>query len=208
MGLTANLLIIILTCIVSYYGFNNQSIFHRFKHYPYQEERDKNFIRWLTAGFLHGSMPHLAINMLVLYQFGTAVEYYFMSQKGIVLGRSIYVLSYVLMIVLANIPTYLKHKNNPRFASIGASGAVSGILFMFIMMQPWTKLKLFFVIPCPAILAGILYLIYSSWASKNSNDYIDHDAHFYGALAGIVLMISLNPSIFNEFVQKVSNLPF
>lgn len=183
-------------------------MFERFKHFPYQEERDKSFSRWLTAGFLHGSMTHLAINMFVLYQFGMAVEYYIIAHKGVEFGRAIFVLSYILMIVLANIPTYLKHRNNPSFASIGASGAVSGILFMYILMKPWSMLLLFFVIPCPAIVAGILYLVYSSWASKNSNDHIDHDAHFYGAVAGIVLMILLNPSIINEFIAKISAVPF
>lgn len=206
--MSATILIVILTCIISYYAFQNRNFFEQLKHYPYQEQRDQSYSRWLSAGFLHGSWTHLLVNMFVLYQFGESVEHYLIRHHGAALGRTYLTIAYILMIILANIPTYLKHKENPGFASIGASGAVSGILFMFILMEPWRMLGIMLVIPCPAIVAGILYLIYSSWASKNSNDNIDHDAHFYGALCGIVFMILLNPAIINSFIRKILDVPF
>ena len=208
MNISATILIIILTCIISYYALNNGAVFEKLKHYPYQEARDKSFSRWLSAGFLHGSFVHLLINMYVLYQFGEYVESYIVSIYEPAMGRTIFILAYIAMIILANIPTYLKNKDNPRFASIGASGAVSGILFMFIMLSPWSMLYLMLVIPCPAIVAGILYLIYSSWAARQQRDGIDHVAHFYGALSGILLMIILSPQSVGYFIQNLLDVPF
>lgn len=206
--MSATLIIIIATCLVSYQGFNNNVFFDKLKHYPYLEARNKSYSRWLSAGFLHGSWAHLLINMFVLYQFGTAVENFIVVQKGAVMGRTLFTLSYILMVALANIPTYLKHKNNPGFASIGASGAVSGILFMFILLDPWRMLYLFFIVPCPAFVAGVLYLIYSSWASRKGHDRIDHDAHFYGAIWGLVFMILLYPGSIQLFISNLTNVPF
>ena len=95
------------------------------------------------------------------------------------------------------------------FASIGASGAVAGILFMYIMLNPWAMLGLFAIIPVPAILFGGLYLWYSSWASKNSHDLVDHDAHFFGAVTGMIILVAIQPSVFGIFIQEViQGLPF
>jgi membrane associated rhomboid family serine protease len=206
--MSATILIVILTCIISYYAFQNHGFFNRLKHYPFQEQRDQSYTRWLSAGFLHGSWTHLLVNMFVLYQFGEEVEHYLVIRHGAALGRIYFITAYVLIIILANIPTFFKQRENPGFASIGASGAVSGILFMFILMEPWRMLGIMLVIPCPAIVAGILYLFYSSWASNHSNDNIDHDAHFYGAVWGIVFMILFNPDIIDLFLEKITNVPF
>ena len=206
--MSANLLLIILTCIVSYYGFNNIGFFEKLKHYPYQEQRDKSYVRWLSAGFLHGSWLHLLINMFVLYMFGDYVENLLVQLYGAAFGRTIYILLYIAIVVLANIPTYFKHKNNPRFASIGASGAVSGVIFIFILLNPWEKIYLYGVIGIYSIIAGVLYLIYSSWASRNRQDHIDHDAHFYGAVFGLIIMIALEPRLLKVFIQEISNVPF
>lgn len=204
--MTITVLIIILTCIVSYYGFNDRRILDRYKHYPYEEIRHKSYYRLLTAAFLHGSWTHLLINMFVLYQFGEYVEKQFRQFMGIS-GSIIFLVFYVLMAIGANIPTMIRQSNNRGFASIGASGAVSGILFMFILINPWSMLLIFFIIPCPAIVAGILYLIYSSWASKNSRDGIDHSAHFYGAIMGVLLFILVRPQIISEFINRLLNGP-
>lgn len=119
------------------------------------------------------------LNMFVLYEFGKYVESFVVSQfDNLMIGRVMFIVIYLFIIVAADIPTFLKHKTNPYFASIGASGAVAGILFMYIMLNPWAMLGLFAIIPVPAILFGGLYLWYSSWASKNSHDLVDHDAHF------------------------------
>lgn len=206
--MSANLLLIILTCATSYYAFNNRAIFEKFKHYPYREYRDKSYARWLTAGFLHGSWMHLLINMFVLYMFGDYVERLLIELYGMIMGPIVYILLYLTVIVLANVPTYLKNKENSSFASIGASGAVSGIVFIYILLNPWQKIYLYGIIGIHGIVAGILYLIYSSWASRKQRDHIDHDAHFYGAVFGVVIMLILEPRLIQVFIKQISDVPF
>ncbi len=206
--MSANLLIIILTCVISYYAFNNHGVFEKLKHFPFREQRDKSYARWLTAGFVHGSWVHLLVNMFVLYMFGDYVERLLIQLFGAILGPSIYILMYVAIVVLANIPTFLKHRENPAFASIGASGAVSGIIFIFILLNPWEKIYLYGIIGIHSIVAGVLYLIYSSWASRNQRDHIDHDAHFYGAVFGVIIMIALEPNLVKVFIEQIADVPF
>jgi membrane associated rhomboid family serine protease len=206
--MSVNLIIVIITCAVSYFGFNNPDLFHKFKHYPYQEQRDKSYYRFLTAGFLHANWMHLLINMFVLYGFGGYVESYFTYEFGLMGGRLIYLLFYLTVIVLANTPTFLKKQGNPGFASIGASGAVSGVIFIYILLNPWDKIYLYGILGIYSIIAGIVYLIYSTWASRQANDRIDHDAHFYGAVFGIILVAILRPSILSIFINRLSDVPF
>lgn len=203
MSFSMTLILVIITVIISLLAFQNPNIFHALKHVPAIEQRQKEYYRWLTSGFLHGDIMHLFLNMFVLYEFGRFVEEFFIWQISPQFGRILFLIVYLLMIVMADIPTYYKHKNNPYFASVGASGAVSGIIFMFIVLNPWSMLGLFAIIPIPAIIFGALYLWYSSWASKNSHDLIDHDAHFFGAIAGIAILISLKPGVVNLFLNEL-----
>lgn len=208
--MSVTLIIVVITCAVSFLAFNNRELFDRLKHHPYSENRNKEYSRFLTSGFVHGSFMHLAINMYVLYEFGQYVESVFVSAMGESIGRSAYLIMYLLTIVLADIPSYLKYKDNPRYAAIGASGGVSGILFSFILFNPWSMLGLYFIIPIPAIIFGVLYLVYSSWAANsNRQDGIGHDAHFFGALAGILLTMIMIPRAFPHFLDALTNnLPF
>ena len=209
MTLSITLVIVVVTCIVSIACFNNRALFDQLKHYPIAEHKNGEYYRLLSSGFVHGSWWHLGINMFVFHEFGRTVELVFTSQYGEPLGRTIFLLAYLAMIVIGDLPTLKKHANNPGYASIGASGATSGILFMYILLFPWRNLYLYFAIPVPAIILGVLYLLYSSWASKNQRDMIDHDAHYYGALAGILLMIGLIPSTLPEFISRLTaGLPF
>ena len=207
--MSITLVIIILTALVSYQALNHPAMFDQLKHSPYMEARDNEFYRFITSGFVHGSLMHLGINMYVFYIFGGYVEEAFVQLFGQGLGRINYVLLYLLAIVVGDLPTYFKHKNNPSFASVGASGATSAILFVFILFNPWSELLLFFIIPCPAIVAAVLYVVYSTWASKNQNDLIDHDAHLYGAIFGFVFAIALEPRLFGQFMTRlVEGAPF
>jgi membrane associated rhomboid family serine protease len=157
----------------------------------------------LTSGFVHADWTHLLINMFVLYSFGTYIESFIEHEFGKVLGRVIYLILYILNIIFANIPTAFRHRMNPGFSSIGASGAVSGIIFIFILLQPWSILKLFLVIPVPAIIAGIGYLIYSSWAANQDQGRLDHSAHFAGAIAGMLMIILLKKEIISHFFFRL-----
>jgi membrane associated rhomboid family serine protease len=203
--MTVSLLIIILTCLISYKAFQSPSAFQQLKHYPYQEARTKEWYRFLSSGFVHGSWTHLIINMYVLYMFGPIIEKLFVIHFGVLYGRILFILVYLTTIIVADIPSYLKHRNNPQFAAIGASGAVSGIIFIYILYFPFEKLYFLFFpfVGFYSIILGIAYLVYSSWASKNARDNIDHSAHFYGAIYGILVMIMLRPSVLNIFFQQI-----
>jgi len=205
MTLSVTLLIIIVTCVISFICFENRALFDQLKHHPASEANSKEWYRMVTSGFLHADYIHLGINMYVLYGFGNFVEQVFLAQYGEVFGRTIYLLLYLVMIVIADIPSFLKHKNNYNYSAIGASGAVSGVLFIFILLMPWSPLELYFFIPIPAIVFGVLYLFYSSWASKNARDNIGHDAHFYGAVSGMVLAAILLPFLLGNFVDRFIN---
>ena len=215
--MSITILIIVVTCIVSYYaGLTPQDrqsrpgVFNQLKHYPVAEKRNKEYYRFLSSGFVHGSWMHLIFNMYVLYEFGSTVELTFVNIFGS-FGRIAYLLMYLVGIVIADIPSYLRHQSNPSFASIGASGAVSSVLFIYIMFFPLNGLTFVFFpfFAFPAIVLGIGYLVYSSWASKNRNDNIDHSAHFAGAIFGIVFIIVTYPKVIGQFIQEVQgSLPF
>jgi len=186
---------IILLCtigVISISGFNNYSVIEYMRHYPYQEHRDKSYYRWLSCGFVHGSYIHLILNAFVLWQFGFVIEKMYIAKFGSVPGMSLYLSAYLLILVLSCVPTYIKHKNNSSYASIGASGAISGILFIYIYHFPNAILSLYGIIPLPAFAMGILYLVYSWWAAKQSRDGIDHDAHYYGAVMGLVIAVLID----------------
>lgn len=204
---TVTNLIIAVTCLVSYMAFNNRNLFSQLMHYPYAEQRDKSYYRFVSSGFVHADMMHLIINMYVMYIFGGQIEQYFLAQYGDMLGRTLYLLIYLIAIVAGDIPSYIKHKDNQGYSAIGASGATSAIVFMYCILFPWNWLGLFFVIPIPAIIFAVLYLVYSSWASKNSRDNIVHDAHFWGAITGVVLIFALNPSLISYFIDVVMQGP-
>lgn len=209
--MSLTILIVIVTALISYQATNDYTLFNKLKHYPYQEVRNKEYYRLLTAGFVHDnrSWTHLLINMFVLWQFGETVEHFFVQTFGEAMGRLNYLLMYLFTIVAANITTMLRHKDNPHFSSVGASGGVSGIMFNFVIFLPWAMLLLMFIIPCPAIIAAILYLVYSSYASKTGGDNVDHEAHFYGAVFGFLFTIALKPDLFSVFINNVvNNAPF
>ena len=135
---------------------------------------------------------HLLLNLFVLWQFGFVIERLYTSMFGLTQGRMIYFTTYLLIMVLSCIPSYIKNKNNPNYASIGASGAISGILFIYIRYFPWNTLLIYGIVPLPAIMMGVLYLIYSWWAARNSNDGVDHEAHYYGAITGFLLSLIID----------------
>ncbi len=196
-------LIIGVTVLVSLLAFQQEKIMRDGMHFPYWEYRSGEYHRLLTAGFLHGDLMHLAFNMYALYGFGGLVESWFGdNMPG---GRFFYLLYYLLGIVLANIPTYHKNKQNSNFRSIGASGAVSAVIFTSILLMPDLELMIMFIpIPIKGWIFGILYLLYSSYASKNNDDTIDHEAHFWGAVYGLALPLVLEPSLLSRFISMIS----
>jgi membrane associated rhomboid family serine protease len=200
--ITANLILVVITVIISLIALNNEELLIKMLHRPYNENHSNEKYRLLTSGFIHADYFHLFINMFVLYQFGAFVEYKFVSQFGFA-GSFIYAGFYILTIVMANLKTHFHHKDNYAYSALGASGATSAILFSYIFFEPTSMLGLYMIIPVPAIIFGVLYLWYSSWSAGRNQDNIGHEAHFYGAIAGFIITALLYPSEIGTFFQKI-----
>lgn len=159
--------------------------------------------RVLSHGFIHADGNHLLFNMMTLFFFGQFMEKLLVPGIGI-LG---YVLFYLIGIVVAILPTHFRHGGNPRYRSLGASGAVSSVLFGYILVKPWSMLYVFFV-PVPAIVFAALYVGYSIWADKRGRDNTNHSAHLFGALWGVVFLLLLEPKLLPRFFSKLADIPF
>lgn len=207
MNLSITNVICIITFFISYQAFSNRTLFDNLKHYPVAESRNKEYYRFITSGFVHGSWVHLLINLFVLWQFGNIAESIYTARLGPMMGGLLYTLMYILTLIVADIPSYLKHKDNPAYSAIGASGAVSGVVFVNMLFAPWHWILLYAIIPIPYIIAGVAYVIYSSWASKNRNDNIGHDAHLYGALFGVLFTLVTIPEVFRIFTSALMEGP-
>jgi membrane associated rhomboid family serine protease len=196
--------IIIITVAVSIFAFNNNDLHYRLRFNPYMAHTENQWYRFFTHAFVHADWMHLAINMFVLYSFGTQVEQYFGFFFG---GKAVffYLLMYAGGILFSSISTYIKYKSEPYYNAVGASGAVSAVVFSSIVLDPMAKLGfLFLPIPMPAFVFGVIYLIYSAYMSKKGNDNIGHDAHFWGALFGVFFTIALEPSLLLRFIHMVT----
>ena len=158
--MSVTLIIVVVTVLFSLQGFNNLSIFDKFRHAPYIEHRHKEYYRWLTSGFLHVDYLHLGINMFVFYQFGEAVESIYQGLFGGFGGSLLFLLMYLTSIVAGDLITFAKHKDNPYYTAVGASGGVSGVLFAFVLFNPWAEIKLYAILPLPTIVWRALYLLY------------------------------------------------
>tara|TARA_R110002050_G_scaffold297339_2_gene458659 strand:- start:69876 stop:70496 length:621 start_codon:yes stop_codon:yes gene_type:complete len=198
------LIIIAITGLISVTGFNNRDLFNKYLFDPYLVVHRKQSYRIITHAFLHGGWSHLLVNMFVLWQFGGAVEGTFQNLFGATNGMVFYLLLYVGGIIFSSLPTLKKESNNPYYRSIGASGAVSAVLFSYILMFPTSMLGFMIVIPIPAIIFGVLYIWYEKrMADQGMNDGVGHDAHYFGALYGILITIIFKPSLVLNFIQQI-----
>src|SRR5690606_25540007 len=151
-------------------------------------------------GFIHADWMHLGFNMLTLYFFGRLVEEYFRQ----LFAPGVFVLFYLVAMIVADIQTYLQHRDDYYYRSLGASGAVSAVLFASILFDPWSKIYLFFIpIGIPAFIFGAVYLGYCIYMSKRGQDNINHTAHLWGALFGILFLVAFEPKIIPYFVQQL-----
>jgi len=199
-------IIIGITVLVSYRCFEDQGLFAKLCHHPYREVTEGQYYRMITGGFVHGSWTHLLINMWVLLQFGGYVESALYAIHGPILGTLLFIFFYLSAIAISDIGTLVLHKNNPGFRSVGASGVTSATVFIYAMFEPWA---MFVFPPVPAIVFAVLYVVWSQWASKNQDDNIDHLAHLYGGLYGIVFIIATYPPMVSIFWdQLTSGMPF
>jgi membrane associated rhomboid family serine protease len=169
---------------------------------PYRIHKKQEYWRFLTSGFIHADFTHLFFNLFSFYFFGTQLEYIFsIIFPGI--GGYVYVVFYLLAILVADLPTYFKQRNNLYFNSLGASGAVSAVIFAGIMFFPTEKIYLFGVVGIPGFIYAGLFTWYSIAMDRKGRDYVNHSAHLYGGLFGVLFVSLTRPSTWIEFIQQI-----
>ncbi|OJW38465.1 MAG: hypothetical protein BGO54_06020 [Sphingobacteriales bacterium 46-32] len=198
------LTLIIITTIISIGAFSNQKIMDDLIFYPPAIARGQ-WYRFFSSGLIHAHYPHLALNMLSLYFFGPYVEAMFIDyfQQW---GRPLFLALYILALAVSDIPSYIKHRHNSYYLSLGASGAVSAVIFASILLNPISDIRLFFSIPIPGFLYGLLFLAGSYYMAKKGTDNIGHSAHFWGAIFGLTFTgaagwLLLHENFFVQFMR-------
>lgn len=169
---------------------------------PYYTHRHQQYYRFISSGFVHKDHMHLLWNMFSFYFFGTAIERQFQAMFG-PSGGIYFVALYILAIIVSDVPTFLKHKNNPGYNSLGASGGVSAVIFAFIIFQPLSDICIYIALCMPGFILGALYILFSWYQGRKSNDNINHDAHLYGALFGLIFCIVVAPSSIGNFFEQI-----
>lgn len=197
------LLIIAITVGISIYAMDNYSVKNRLMFNAYQIRHRKEWYRFFSSGLIHADYMHLGFNMISLYSFGRGVEIlydYHFEGKGILF----FILLYVSGLAMSSLFTYERNKNNIHYNALGASGAVSAVVFAFIILEPMNTLNFMFLpIDIPAYLFGVIFLGIEYYLGKRGNTNIGHDAHFWGAIYGVVFTIVLKPALGMAFIEKI-----
>ncbi len=189
--------IIALTCAVSIPCFRNRQLLLSLLFWPPAVARGQVY-RLVTHGFVHADGQHLLFNMITLFFFGRAIESFFTRY----LGPVGFVLFYLGGIVAAILPSYWQHMRDAQYRSLGASGAVSAVLFAYILIAPWSTIYVFFF-PIPAIAYAVLYTAYSFYAAGRAADNINHSAHLWGAGYGVIFALCMEPRLWGNFMQRL-----
>ena len=189
--------------IISFLAFNNRELFYKLLFSPTEISQKGQWYRFFSHALIHANWEHLIFNMLTFFFFGVFVEQsfeYIFGNKGLIL----YLSEFLLAGIVSSIPSFIKHRNNYSYSAVGASGAVSAILFTSILLNPLNKIYFFFIpIGIPAFIFGILYLIYSAYMSKKKIDNIGHDAHFWGAVFGIIYPLAFKLDLLYNFIYII-----
>lgn len=170
--------------------YSNPIYFEKFSEWPYQVIHEKKFYQMITSAFLHANLMHLLFNMFALYTFGSFLEYFFIENFGSFNGSLYFFLIYFISLLFGSILTVIFHYNNPQYVAVGASGAVSGIVFSYIIFFPKSMIYVFFV-PMPAYMFAILWIAFSIYGMKSKLGNIGHEAHLGGAVGGFVSTLIL-----------------
>lgn len=211
--MTITLLLIIITVLISVIAFSSKKVMDDLIFYPPAIAEHNQYYRFISYGFLHANVSHLFFNMYAFYLFGGILEKVFImifSDKG----KLLYVLLYFLSLIASVIPDYLKHKNDQYYRSLGASGAVSAVVFAYIMVNPMQGIGLLFIpIFIPGFLFGILFLVISYFLGRKGGTSVNHGAHIWGAIFGVVFMIVVvklfsSYPLVEQFIEQVKELNF
>lgn len=187
LALPVPVLLIASVALVSLLGWLVKPIQRALILHPYRVRKNGEVHRLLSAGWVHSGVAHLAVNMLTLY--------FFAGETMRALGVTRFLVLYVSAVIVASIPTTLRHMRNPAYCSLGASGAVAAVMFSAVLLYPKLKLHLMFIpIPVPGLVFAVVYLVYSAWSSRGAGDNINHSAHFSGAVYGALLTYVFEPA--------------
>jgi membrane associated rhomboid family serine protease len=195
--------LVAITVLMSIIAFYNSDVMARLIFNPYMVTERKQWYRFISSGFIHADWIHLAVNMLVLWSFGNVVERYFIAvfeEKGLFY----YLLLYLGGLLISITPSYKRNMHNAGYNALGASGAVAAVLFAAILFRPLDKIYLYGIIGIPGILVGVSYLAYSYYMDKKGGGNINHDAHLWGAIFGLLFTILLKPTIFLHFLDQLT----
>ncbi|TBR06781.1 MAG: rhomboid family intramembrane serine protease [Lysobacter sp.] len=192
------IILIALTILISWQAFERPRLLDRLILWPPAVEKGQPD-RLLTHGFVHADWQHLLFNMITLFFFGRAVEGLITRLAGPVM----FAVFYLTAIVVAILPSYLRHRRDARYRSLGASGGVSAMVFASILLDPW--MLIYIPIPIPAILYGIGYVGYSWWMDRNGSDGTNHNAHLSGAIYGVLFMLLMEPRIGPYFLSRLAS---
>lgn len=209
--ITITIIIIIITVLVSIAGFRSAKVIDDLIFYPPAITEKKQYYRFITCGFIHADISHLFFNMYAFYLFGNITEEIFLAIFGDY-GKLLYIIMYVLALIACLIPSFQKNRNNPNYKSLGASGAVSAVVFAYIMFNPLAGVGLIFIpVFIPGFLFGIIYLVVSYFLDRKGSGSINHSAHIWGALFGIIFLIVTSKlfsdyPVLDHFINSVKNL--
>lgn len=209
--MSLTIILIIATVLVSILGFTNAKTREDLIFSPVMIHQNNQYYRFVSYGFLHADIMHLIFNMYAFYLFGEATEYYFHEIFG-QYGTTFYILLYFLSLIACVIPDFNKYKNNPNYRSLGASGAVSAVVFTYIMFNPLQGIGLLFIpVFIPGFLFGILFLVISYYLGKKGQSVVNHAAHIWGAIFGIAFIIIMAEffsdfPLLDNFIESVKGL--
>lgn len=197
--MSITLIILIATGLISASALNNRELFYKLDFQPFMIDRNSQWYRFISHAFVHADWGHLVVNMFVFYQFGKLVESYFemlFGPKWIVY----FCLLYLGGILFSTIPGYARNRSNYHYHAVGASGAVSAVVYAFILMEPMAPLGLFLIpFRIPAWIFGLLYLALEYYLDKNSKSRVAHSAHYFGAVFGLIFTFILKPELVLRF---------
>ena len=195
-------IIIAITVLISFQANQNPDLKNRFLYIPYDVKRKNEYYRLLSHIFIHADISHLAFNMISLYFLGSTLEYYLIDFYGFQLGTAYLLILYFAGAIFASLPSFLKQQDNSEYRSLGASGAVSAVIFAAILWDPSMKLGILFIpFPIPAYIFGPIYLAVEYFSMKRGGTGIAHDAHLGGAVFGILFVLLLNINKGKEFLD-------
>jgi membrane associated rhomboid family serine protease len=195
-------ILICVTVAISFYAFNKRELQGRLMMNPYLIKTKGQYYRFISSGFVHKDHLHLLWNMFSFYFFGAAVERDFGSLFGKA-GMYLFIVLYLSALVVSDIPTYVKKRNNATYNSLGASGGVGSVIFVFIILEPLQSICLYIAFCMPGFVFGAGYMAYTYYQGRKSKDNINHDAHLYGALYGLLFCAIVYPSSLPLFFQQV-----